>query len=142
MTLVERHAGSDLRDSDIGEAELRVRLAKTWATKPGIVGALSTVDHKIIGRRYIVTAFVFLTLGGLLAFFMRLQLARPEGQVLGPDAYNQFFSMHGTTMMFLFAVPAMEAFAVYSCRSWLARATSPSRGSTRSATTSTYSAAR
>src|SRR5437660_12204281 len=44
---------------------------------------------------------------------MPLQLARPEAQVVGPDLYNQLFTMHGSTMMFLFAVPVMEAFAVY-----------------------------
>ena len=71
------------------------------------------MDHKVIGRRYIVTAFVFLCLAGLAAMAMRLQLARPENTLLGPDLYNQFFTMHGTTMMFLFAVPVMEAFGVY-----------------------------
>ena len=44
---------------------------------------------------------------------MRLQLARPESRLIGPDLYNQLFTMHGTTMMFLFAVPVMEAFAIY-----------------------------
>ena len=71
------------------------------------------MDHKIIGRRYIVTAFVFLALGGVLAMLMRLQLARPEARLLGPDLYNQIFTMHGSNMMFLFAVPVMEAMAVY-----------------------------
>ena len=67
----------------------------------------------MVGRRYILTAFFFLCLGGLSAVAMRLQLARPEAKLLGPDLYNQLFTMHGTTMMFLFAVPVMEAFAVY-----------------------------
>ena len=71
----------------------------------GLIGALSTVDHKIIGRRYIVTAFIFLFLGGLPRVVMRMQLARPENGLIGPDLYNQLFTMHGTTMMFLFAVP-------------------------------------
>jgi cytochrome c oxidase subunit I len=88
-------------------------LARTWGTRAGLLGALATVDHKIIGRRYIITAFVFLILGGLSAVAMRLQLARPESGLMGPDLYNQLFTMHGTTMMFLFAVPVMEAFAVY-----------------------------
>jgi cytochrome c oxidase subunit 1 len=103
----------DLRDSDLPPAALRARLARTWGGAPGLWGALTTVDHKVIGRRYIVTAFVFLCLGGLLAVVMRLQLARPEAGLVGPDVYNQLFTMHGTTMMFLFAVPVMEAFAVY-----------------------------
>ncbi|WP_046863621.1 cytochrome c oxidase subunit I [Microvirga massiliensis] len=103
----------DLRDTHLDGPELSARLAKTWGTGKGIIGALSTVDHKIIGRRYIVTAFVFLALAGLAAVAMRLQLARPESRLIGPDLYNQLFTMHGTTMMFLFAVPVMEAFAVF-----------------------------
>jgi cytochrome c oxidase, subunit I len=103
----------ELRDHQIGGPELTARLARTWGTKRGLIGALSTVDHKIIGRRYIITAFLFLFLAGLAAVAMRLQLARPESRLIGPDLYNQLFTMHGTTMMFLFAVPVMEAFAVY-----------------------------
>ena len=89
------------------------QLAAVWRTPRGILAALSTVDHKIIGRRYIITAFVFLALGGVLAMLIRLQLARPEARVLGPDLYNQVFTVHGSNMMFLFAVPVMEAVAVY-----------------------------
>ncbi len=89
------------------------QLARVWRTKRGIWAALTTVDHKIIGRRYIITAFVFLALGGILAMLMRLQLARPEARVLGPDLYNQVFTVHGSNMMFLFAVPVMEAVGVY-----------------------------
>lgn len=103
----------DLRDLDLDDGELRRRLAKTWGTAKGLFGALSTVDHKIIGRRYIVTAFVLMGLGGLLALAIRLQLARPENNLLTPDRYNQIFTLHGATMMFLFAVPVMEAFGVY-----------------------------
>jgi cytochrome c oxidase subunit I len=103
----------DLRDNHLDDATLHAKLSRTWGTRSGIIGALTTVDHKIIGRRYIVTAFVFLFLAGLLAVVMRVQLARPENHLLGPDLYNQIFTMHGTTMMFLFAVPVMEAFAVY-----------------------------
>lgn len=103
----------DLRDTLLEDAELNRRLAATWNTASGIWGALSTVDHKIIGRRYIVTAFVFLALGGVLAIAMRLQLAQPEARLIGPDRYNQIFTMHGANMMFLFAVPVMEAIAVY-----------------------------
>jgi cytochrome c oxidase subunit I len=104
---------SELRDDQIDGPELTARLARTWGTKKGIVGALSTIDHKIIGRRYIITAFIFLFLGGLSAVAMRMQLARPESGLIGPDLYNQLFTMHGTTMMFLFGVPIGEAFAVF-----------------------------
>jgi cytochrome c oxidase subunit 1 len=94
-------------------AALDARLRRTWGRQPGLWGWLSTVDHKEIGRRYLITAFIFLTLGGILAMLMRAQLARPESGLIGPDRYNQIFTMHGTTMMFLFAVPVMEAMAVY-----------------------------
>jgi cytochrome c oxidase subunit 1 len=104
---------SDTRDIDIQGSRLTEALTETWKTPPGIWGALTTVDHKIIGRRYIFTAFVFLALGGLLAALMRIQLAQPEARLLGPDRYNQIFTMHGANMMFLFAVPVMEAVAVY-----------------------------
>ncbi|MGR9355211.1 cytochrome c oxidase subunit I [Rhizobium leguminosarum] len=105
--------GKDLRDTALDEIELDRRLSATWSTPAGLLGALSTVDHKIIGRRYIVTAFAFLMLGGILAMAMRLQLSQPEARFVGPDRYNQIFTMHGTNMMFLFAVPVMEAMAVY-----------------------------
>jgi cytochrome c oxidase subunit I+III len=100
-------------DTDLDRPALEAALAETWRTPPGIWGALATVDHKIIGRRYIFTAFAFLALGGVLAILMRLQLAQPEARVIGPDRYNQIFTMHGANMMFLFAVPVMEAVAVY-----------------------------
>jgi cytochrome c oxidase subunit I len=103
----------DVRDTAFDDAEIERRLAATWKTSSGLWGALSTVDHKVIGKRYIVTAFVFLILGGVLALAMRLQLARPEARFIGADRYNQIFTMHGSNMMFLFAVPVMEAMAVY-----------------------------
>jgi cytochrome c oxidase subunit 1 len=107
------HEERDLRDEDLDGAALRSRLARAWSTPKGLWGALSSVDHKIVGRRYIITAFAFLCLGGVLAVLIRLQLSRAEAGFIGPEAYNQIFTMHGTTMMFLFAVPVMEAFAVY-----------------------------
>jgi cytochrome c oxidase subunit I+III len=102
-----------LRDTGLDSVRLHDWLSRTWDHKSGLVGWISTIDHKVIGRRYIITALFFLALGGLAAALMRLQLARPENTIVGPDLYNQLFSMHGTTMMFLFAVPVMEAFAIY-----------------------------
>jgi cytochrome c oxidase subunit 1 len=90
-----------------------MQLEETWRHHPGLWGWLRSVDHKAIGLRYIITAFVFFLLAGLEAAVMRAQLARPENTVLGPDAYNQYFTMHGTTMMFLFAVPIMQAVGLY-----------------------------
>jgi cytochrome c oxidase subunit 1 len=104
---------SDLRDHDLDRPTLQAALEQTWKTPSGLWGMLATVDHKIIGRRYIFTAFIFLALGGVLSILMRIQLAQPEARVLGPDRYNQIFTMHGANMMFLFAVPVMEAMAVY-----------------------------
>jgi len=104
------HSAEDLATEG---GEIERQLAQTWKTPDGFWAALSTVDHKIIARRYILTAFVFLALGGALALMMRLQLAQPESRFIGPDRYNQIFTMHGSNMMFLFAVPVMEAMAVY-----------------------------
>ncbi|MDQ3995812.1 MAG: cytochrome c oxidase subunit I [Gemmatimonadota bacterium] len=88
-------------------------LDHVWRDGRGFWGWLTSVNHKSIAKRYIVTAFVFFLLGGLEAAGMRMQLSRPENDVLGPDMYNQFFSMHGTTMMFLFAVPIWTAMGLY-----------------------------
>ena len=98
---------------DFTGAALEAALRKTWTREPGLWGWLSTVDHKEVGRRYLVTAFVFLLLGGVLGLLIRAQLATPESGLIGPDRYNQIFTMHVTTMMFLFAVPVMQAMAVY-----------------------------
>jgi cytochrome c oxidase subunit I+III len=94
-------------------AALEAALAPTWETGSGLWARLATVDHKIVGRRYLVTGFVFFVLAGVLALLMRAQLATPESGLISADRYNQIFSMHGTTMMFLFAVPIMEAMGVY-----------------------------
>ena len=89
------------------------QLDRTWASPPGFVGWFSHVNHRNIGRRFIVTAFAFFLLGGVQALLMRLQLAAPENGVVDADSYRQLFTMHGTTMMFFFAVPVMEGFAIY-----------------------------
>jgi cytochrome c oxidase subunit 1 len=88
-------------------------LERTYRPPTGLRGWLTTVDHKSIGKRYITTAFIWFLLAGVNAALMRLQLMRPENGILGPDQYNQVFTVHGTAMMFLFAVPIMEAFALY-----------------------------
>jgi cytochrome c oxidase subunit I+III len=95
------------------DERLRAQLEETWRQPPGLWNWMRSVDHKSIAKRYLVTAFCFFILGGIEAAVMRAQLARPENSVLGPDAYNQFFTVHGMTMMFLFAVPVMEAAGLY-----------------------------
>jgi cytochrome c oxidase subunit I+III len=98
---------------DHEEDELRARLEKSWEEGKGLWGWLTSTNHKSISKRYIVTAIVFFILGGIEAGMIRAQLARPESRLIGPDLYNQIFTMHGSTMMFLFAVPVMEAIGLY-----------------------------
>jgi cytochrome c oxidase subunit 1 len=83
------------------------------AEAPGLRGWLTTVDHKRIGILYAVSAGVFFLVGGLEALLIRLQLARPDGQVVGADTFNQLFTMHGTTMVFLALMPLSAAFFNY-----------------------------
>jgi cytochrome c oxidase subunit 1 len=97
-------------DSD---AEDRRRLERTWKYGEGLWGWLCEVDHTRIGKRYIVTALIFFALGGIEALMMRVQLARPENGFLGPDLYNEIFTTHGSTMMFLFAVPILLGLGTY-----------------------------
>jgi cytochrome c oxidase subunit I+III len=88
-------------------------LTAAWRSAPGLPGFLTAVNHKQIGLRFIVTAFGFLLIGGFLAMLMRLQLFGAEQQFLGPEAYNQVFTMHGTIMMFMFAIPILEGLGMY-----------------------------
>jgi cytochrome c oxidase subunit I len=74
---------------------------------------ITTTDHKRIGIMYIVTTFVFFCLGGVEALMMRLQLGGPNNTVVTPQIYNQLFTMHGTTMVFLFVVPMMAGLGNY-----------------------------
>src|ERR1700710_1775648 len=94
------------------EAE-RAALEHTWQEPRGFFGWFQATTHQAIGRRYIATAFLFLLIGGVEALLMRIQLAKPDNTLLGPARYNQIFTMHGTTMMFLFAVPVMEGMGIY-----------------------------
>jgi cytochrome c oxidase subunit 1 len=72
-----------------------------------------TTDHKKLGIMYLVTTFVFFLLGGVEALLIRLQLGAPDNTLLTPETYNQLFTMHGTTMVFLFVVPIMAGFGNY-----------------------------
>jgi cytochrome c oxidase subunit I len=74
---------------------------------------LSTVDHKRIAVLYLVTALVFFVIAGLEALFMRLQLAVPNNHLLQPDTFNALFTMHGTTMLFFVAMPALFGLVNY-----------------------------
>src|SRR5918996_3814535 len=74
---------------------------------------LTTTDHKKIGVLYVTSAYVFFLLGGIMALFIRTELALPGSQIFDPNSglYNQTFTMHGTTMIFLFVMPALAGFA-------------------------------
>ncbi|EMD82822.1 cytochrome c oxidase subunit I [Pacificimonas flava] len=88
-------------------------LARIWDSPPGWRGALASVNHSQLGIRLILTAFIFFLIGGILAMLIRAQLATPGSAFAGPDVYNQLFTMHGSIMMFLFAIPMFEGFAIY-----------------------------
>jgi cytochrome c oxidase subunit I+III len=88
-------------------------LEQTWRDPPGVIGWFAAINHKTISIRFMVATFVFFILGGLLALTIRVQLAFPGLKLVDPDLFNQLFTMHGSTMMFLFAVPVMQAVAMY-----------------------------
>jgi cytochrome c oxidase subunit 1 len=82
-----------------------VKERENYLREGGPLSWLSTIDHKRIGVLYGVTSLVFMALAGLEALLMRIQLAQPDSHFLSADAYNQFFTMHGTTMIFLVIMP-------------------------------------
>jgi cytochrome c oxidase subunit I+III len=94
-------------------ATLAERLDSMWRERPGLATWLTTVDHKKIGVKYIYTSFVFFVIGGIQSLIMRAQLTDAGLNLVNPEAYNQLFSMHGITMMFLFAMPMFSGFGNY-----------------------------
>jgi cytochrome c oxidase subunit 1 len=88
-------------------------LSEQWADKPGLWGFVTTVDHKRIAARYIVTTIALLFLAGVLALDMRLQLSAANMTRMGPQLYNESFTLHGSTMLFLVSVPVMEAMGIW-----------------------------
>src|ERR1700740_1871362 len=74
---------------------------------------VTTVDHKKIGIMYVLMAVVFLVIGGVEAMLLRLQLWRPRSELIGPDLFNQLFTMHGTTMVFFMGMPILIGFGNY-----------------------------
>ncbi len=90
------------------------RLDAIWEERPGLLGWLTTVDHKRIGLLYFFTTLAFFAAGGVEALLIRTQLSQPNGKVLSPDTYNQVMTMHGVTMIFLFVIPmGVSAFGNY-----------------------------
>ncbi|HEX5987394.1 MAG TPA: cbb3-type cytochrome c oxidase subunit I, partial [Nocardioides sp.] len=70
-----------------------------------VARVLTTTDHKLIGKLYLGTSFVWFLIGGVMALFIRSELAFPGNQVVSDEVYNQLFTMHGTIMLLLFATP-------------------------------------
>ncbi len=81
------------------------RLERIWKEPSGLVGWLTTVDHKRIGILYFFTSLAFFALGGLEALLIRTQLIGPNGEIVSPEFFNQLMSMHGITMIFLAVIP-------------------------------------
>jgi cytochrome c oxidase subunit I+III len=90
------------------------RLERIWAERPGVLGWLTTVDHKRIGLMFFFTSLGFFVAGGVEALVIRAQLARPQADVVGPATFDELMTLHGTTMIFLFVVPmGLGAFGNY-----------------------------
>ena len=104
-----------ISEQDLDSAEYRrqsaARLLKAWETPRGW-RYWSAVNNSEVGMWYTVASFCFFLFGGVLALLMRIQLAVPGNTFLTADQYNQIFTMHGSVMMFLFAVPIFEAFSI------------------------------
>ncbi len=118
MTDEQTVGNTNQKEYDFNESisyeEAEQRLDRTWADPKGFFGWLSAIQNDALGFRVMGTAFAFFILGGINALLMRIQLASAESSFLSPTEYNQLFTMHGSTMMFLFAVPFLEGFAILS----------------------------
>src|SRR5690606_5689681 len=116
MAGCRRQPMSEIQQSDPRAAArqqaLHQGLLAIWSNPPGW-RSLSAVNHSTVGMRFMLTGLAFFLLGGVLAMLMRSQLALPENTLIGAEQYNQLFTMHGTVMMFLFAIPVLEGLAIY-----------------------------
>jgi cytochrome c oxidase subunit I+III len=93
-------------------AALHAEFEALWGN-PGGLRSLSVVNHSVVALRFMATGLVFFLIAGLLAMLIRVQLARPNASFMSPEAYNQAFTMHGSMMMFLFAVPVLQGLAAW-----------------------------
>ncbi len=103
-TLPERRAA---------QAAVGQKLDELWAEEPGLIGFLTTVNHKRIGIRYLTTGAFFFMLSGVVAIIMRTQLGSPDNTLVSPELYDQLFSLHGTVMIFFVATPLNNGFGNY-----------------------------
>lgn len=92
---------------------LHAELQAIYSPPAGRLGFLAATNHTVIGVRFMGTAIAFFLVGGVLAMLIRAQLSGPATQFLDAESYAQVFTMHGTVMMFLFAIPLIEGFALY-----------------------------
>ncbi|MDO3376742.1 cbb3-type cytochrome c oxidase subunit I [Geoalkalibacter halelectricus] len=95
------------------DALIEERFTRTWLSRPGFWGWIAEVNNRPLGVRYMVTSLVFFALAVVMALTMRTQLALPDNNLLSPDTYNAVFTMHGSTMLYLFAVPFVEGLGLY-----------------------------
>lgn len=89
------------------------RFNRTWMSRPGLLGWIAEVNNRPLGVRYMVTSLIFFAIAVVMALVMRTQLALPDNNLLSPDTYNAIFTMHGSTMLYLFAVPFVEGLGLY-----------------------------
>lgn len=88
------------------------RLREVWAPPKGLFLRWTDTNNNQVGNWYVLTAFAFMLFAGVLALIMRTQLAVPDNDLVGPGTFNQLFTLHGSVMMFLFAVPMFEAVSI------------------------------
>ena len=113
MAIIEHSAPTEIPVAVTASPSSTYGLLKRPVSATGWRSWVFTVDHKKLGIMYGATALVFFIVGGLEALLIRLQLAAPNGKVLNADLYNQMFTMHATTMVFLFVMPMAAGFANY-----------------------------
>jgi cytochrome c oxidase subunit 1 len=114
MTIIERPTQPlELAPANVVTAKSATGVFARPTSSTGWKSWFTTVDHKKIGIMYGISAMFFFIVGGIEALIIRLQLAQPDGRVISADTYNQLFTMHGTTMVFLVVMPMAAAFANY-----------------------------
>jgi cytochrome c oxidase subunit 1/cytochrome c oxidase subunit I+III len=109
MTAATTVTGGVIPERRVAESAVGEILDEVWE-EPGLIGWITTVNHKRIGRRYLVTAGFFFMLAGINALVMRTQLGTPNNTLVSPELYDQLFSLHGVAMIFFFATPFNAGF--------------------------------
>lgn len=105
------HIAASQNDPEIRHAQ-EERLRETWKSPKGLFLRWTDTNNDQVGAWYTLTAFIFMLFAGVLALIMRTQLAQPDAELVSASLYNQLFTLHGSMMMFLFAVPMFEAVSI------------------------------